>query len=233
MVILIMLLPVLAACGSSGSDPEPTVENVSADTILSSASTRIAETQSMQFRLAVEGDTFIDTTRTIRLVAARGQLARPDSVAVDFQVSLFGAGSVSIRMVSIGPRAWTTDLLTGNWGVAPAEFGYDPTVLYDNQNGLGPIMGRIEKPQLRETEEVRGRTAHHIAGTASAETIALVTSETMTGSMIGIELWIDAETSDLLRVRLEEPEDSGKANRAVWTLDLTDHGKQVAIEPPI
>jgi hypothetical protein len=152
---------------------------------------------------------------------------------VEFQVSLFGAGSVSIRMISIGPKAWTTDLLTGNWGVAPAEFGYDPTVLYDNQNGLGPVMGRIEQPTLLGTEDVRGRTAHHIAGTVSEETIALVTSETMTGSGIAIELWIDAETSDLLRLRLTEPEDNGKANNAVWTMDLTDHGKQVSIEPPI
>ena len=230
---ILVLLPVLVACGSTDDDTEPSAENVSADTILSRASTRIAETQSMRFGLDVEGDTFIDTTQTIRLLAARGQLARPDSVAVDFQVSLFGAGSVSIRMISIGPNAWTTDLLTGDWGVAPVEFGYDPTVLYDNQNGLGPVMGRIEDPVLLDNVDVRGRAAYHIAGTASAETIALVTSETMTGSAIAIELWIDAETSDLLRVRLSEPEDSGKANTAVWTMDLTDHGKQVAIEPPI
>lgn len=230
---MLVLLPILAACGSSGGDTEPTAEGATVDAILSSASMRIAETQSMRFGLAVEGDTFIDTTQTIRLGAARGQLARPDSVAVDFQVTLFGAGSVSIRMVSIGTNAWTTDLLTGNWGVAPAEFGYNPTVLYDNQNGLGPVMGRIENPQLLGSEDVRGRNAHHVAGTASAETIALVTSETMIGSAIAIELWIDAESSDLLRVRLAEPEDSGKENPAMWTLDLTDHGKQVAIEPPI
>jgi hypothetical protein len=233
MIAILVTLPMLAACGSAGGDTEPSEENGSADAILASASTRIAETQSMRFVLDVEGDTFIDTTQTIRLVAARGQLARPDSVEVEFQVSLFSAGSVSIRMISIGPKAWTTDLLTGNWGVAPAEFGYDPTVLYDNQNGLGPVMGRIEQPTLLGTEDVRGRTAHHIAGTVSEETIALVTSETMTGSGIAIELWIDAETSDLLRLRLAEPEDNGKANNAVWTMDLTDHGKQVSIEPPI
>lgn len=233
LLAVLVLMPFLAACGSTGSDPDPTPDSVSVETILASASTRIAETQSMRFGLAVEGDTFIDTTNTILLLAARGQLARPDSVAVDFQVSLFGAGSVSIRMVSIGPVAWTTDLLTGNWGVAPAEFGYNPTVLYDNQNGLGPVMGRIENPELLGTEDVRGRIAQHIRGVATKETIALVTSETMTGSAIAIELWIDAETSDLLRVRLAEPADSGKADPAVWTMDLTDHGKQVSIEPPI
>lgn len=233
MLAVLALLPLLAACGSAGSDAEPTAESATVDDILASASTRIADTQAMRFGLAVEGDTFIDTTQTIRLLAARGQLARPDSVQVDFQASLFGAGSVSIRMISIGQNAWTTDLLTGNWGVAPVEFGYNPTVLYDNQNGLGPVMGRIENPQALGTEDVRGRTAHRIGGTASAETIALVTSGTMTGSAIAMELWIDAETSDLLRVRLAEPEDSGKAEPAVWTMDLTDHGQQVAIEPPI
>ncbi|MBA2248022.1 MAG: hypothetical protein H0W23_07830, partial [Chloroflexia bacterium] len=112
MLAVLTLLPLLAACGSAGSDAEPTAESATVDAILASASTRIAETQAMRFGLAVEGDTFIDTTQTIRLLAARGQLARPDSVQVDFQASLFGAGSVSIRMISIGQNAWTTDLLT-------------------------------------------------------------------------------------------------------------------------
>lgn len=233
LLCMLLLLPILTACGSSDDEPTPEANDGSVETILPAASTRIAETQSMRFGLEIEGDTFIDRSKTIRLIAARGQLARPDSVAVDFQVSLFGAGTVSIRMVSIGPMAWTTDLLTGDWGIAPAEFGYNPTVLYDNQRGLGPIMGRIEQPELIGQEDVRGRTAHHISGTASQETIALVTSETMTGSRVKIELWIDKETSDLLRVRLTEPEDSGKENPAVWVLNLTDHGKRVSIEPPI
>lgn len=233
LVCFLVLMPILASCGSSDEEPTPEANDGSVETILPAASTRIAETQSMRFGLEIDGETFIDHSNTIQLVSARGQLARPDSVAVDFQVSLFGAGSVSIRMISIGPLAWTTDLLTGDWGVAPVEFGYNPTVLYDNQNGLGPVMGRINQPVLTGQEDVRGRRAHHISGFATQETIALVTSETMIGSSIGIELWIDAETSDLLRVRLSEPEDNGKTEPAVWTMDLTDHGKKVVIEPPI
>lgn len=174
---LLLVLPLLVACGSSDDKGASEPDSGSVDTILPAASERIAETQSMRFGLKIEGDTFIDESKNIKLVSARGQLARPDSVAVDFQVSLFGAGSVSIRMISIGPKAWTTDLLTGEWGVAPTEFGYDPTVLYDNQNGLGPIMGRIQQPELIGTEEVRGRSVHHISGVASQETIALVTSK--------------------------------------------------------
>lgn len=233
LMYLLLLLPSLAACGASDEASTPEANEGSVDTILPAASMRIAATQSMRFGLEIEGDTFIDQSDTIQLVSARGQLARPDSVVVDFQVSLFGAGSVSIRMISIGPVAWTTDLLTGDWSTAPSEFGYNPTVLYDNQNGLGPVMGRIQQPELTDKEDVRGRTAYHISGVASQETIALVTSESMTGSSIKIELWIDAETSDLLRVRLAEPKDNGKADPAVWTMNLTDHGKQVAIEPPI
>lgn len=231
--MFVLLLPILVACGSSDDEPTPEANDGSIDTILPAASTRIAETQSMRFGLEIEGDTFIDTSNTIQLVAARGQLARPDSVAVDFQISLFGAGSVSIKMISIGTKAWTTDLLTGDWTLAPAEFGYNPTVLYDNQNGLGPVMGRIQQAELTGRDVVRGRSAYHISGLASQETISLVTSQTMTGSSIKIELWIDTATSDLLRVRLTEPKDNGKANPAVWTMNLTDHGKQVSIEPPI
>lgn len=217
----------LAVARSASAGDAPPVDDILAD-----ASTRLAAVQSMHFTLSVEGETYIDDAGTILLESAEGDLARPDRVSVEFKVSLFGIGSVSIRMITIGEESWTTDLITGRWGEAPPEFGYNPSVLYDNQDGLGPVMGKLETAGIEGTDDVDDREAWHIAGSAANEVITPLTAGTMTGDPVGIELWIDTETYDLLRVKVIEPESDEKDNPATWELTLTDFDKQVTIEAP-
>jgi hypothetical protein len=54
----------------------------------------------------------------------------------------------------------------------------------------------------------------------------------MTGEAIGIELWIDTETHDLLQVRVIEPASADKENPATWVLRLSGFDEEVTIEPP-
>jgi len=200
--------------------------------VLSAASLRLAEIESLHFTLAIEGETYIDESRAIQLESAEGDLMRPDKVNVEFQVRLLGATTVSIRMITIGTDSWTTDLITGNWGEAPPEFGYNPSVLYDNQNGLGPVMGKLDGAVIAGTEEIDDREAHHVTGTATSDIIAPLTAGTMTGDEVAIELWIDVETSDLLRVKVVEPESEAKEHPATWEMNLSAFNETVDIEPP-
>lgn len=233
LLMVLALTVTTVGCGSSAQDQDPDTSLPAVNDVLAAASTRMADTEAMRFSLDVEGDTFIDSAGTIQLVAARGELVRPDKVAVEFRISLFGAGTVTIRMVTIGTSSWTTDLLTGAWSTAPPEFGYNPSILYDNQQGLGPVMGRLQNPVLDGREAIDGRDAYRVTGTASGETMGPLTSQTMTGEPVGLTLWIDAETLNLLRVIVSEPESSGKDDPATWTMDLSDHDQPVPIEPPI
>lgn len=202
------------------------------DDILAAASQRLADVESLHFTLEVEGETFIDEDGAIQLVSAEGDLARPDKVGVEFQVRLLGATTVSIRMITIGDESWTTDLVTGDWGEAPPEFGYNPTVLYDNQEGLGPVMGKLEDAEITGLDEIDDRAVYRITGTATSEVIAPLTAGTMTGEEVGVELWIDVETSDLRRVIVVEPENEAKDEPATWVLNLSEFNETVTIEPP-
>ncbi len=203
------------------------------DGVLQAASQRLAAVQSLHFTLDIEGETYIDDGGTIRLLSAEGDLARPDKVFVEFRINVLNTADVSIRMVTIGERSWTTDLITGTWGDAPPEFGYNPSILYDNQDGLGPVMGKLENPELTGTEDIDGREAHVIIGTVPSPVIDPLTAGTMTGEQVAITLWIDTETSDLLQVKVVEPEDSGKDNPATWTMQLSKFDEEVTIDPPI
>ncbi len=201
-------------------------------TILEAASLTLSDVQSLHFTLDVDGETLIDDSGAIRLESAEGDMARPDKVAVEFRVSIFGAGSVSIKMITIGDESWTTDLITGNWGDAPPEFGYNPSVLYDNQDGLGPVMGKLENPTIDGSEKVDGREAHVITGTVAPAVISRLTADTMGGEQVSVKLWIDQETSDILRVVLEEDDSGDKDEPATWTLNLSNFNNEVTIEPP-
>ncbi len=222
----------LAACGDDAPETDSEAD-VNPQEVLASASKRLAETEALHFKLSVEGQTYVDPAGEIQLVSAEGDLARPNKVRVQFQVELFGAGNVSIRMVTIGQESWTTDLLSGNWGPAPVEFGYDPTILFDNQGGLGPVMNRLVDPTLSGREEISGRSSYRIDATADQASIGPLTGETMHGSPVGVTVWIDEATSDLLQVKLVEPANSGKEQPATWVLTMSDHGERVEIAPPI
>lgn len=200
--------------------------------VLSGASQRLADIESLHFTLGIEGETYIDESGAIQLQGAEGNLARPDKVAVEFQVRLLGATTVSIRMITIGTDSWTTDLITGNWGDAPPEFGYNSSILYDNQDGLGPVMGKLQNAELTGTEDVDDRNVYRVTGTATSEIIAPLTAGTMTGDEVEVELWIDVETSDLLRVKLVEPKSEAKENPATWEMNLSAFNEVVTIEPP-
>lgn len=220
----ILLLSIAPAATSAQDD---------VNSILTASSAKIAETQSLAFKLDVSGTTHIDPAGSIQLISAEGKLARPNLVDVEFKIKLFGLQTVSIKMITVGDKSWTTDLISGNWGPAPEEFGYDPSTLFDAQEGLGPLMGKIENAELVGEESVDDNDAWHITGTVQQSVIGEITANNMHGDVIALDLWIDKDSSDLLRAQLAEPTDGDIEDPATWTMDLRDQNEPVTIEPPI
>ena len=229
-----MTVLLLVSCGGDDDDNEASTDASAPDAaaLLERASDQLADTESVRFNLEIEGDTYIDVDQTIRLLSARGNLLRPDKVDVEFQVELLGSQNVSIRMITVGEGSWTTNLLSGAWEPSPEEFGYNPAVLFDNQNGLGPVAGRLQDPEILGSETIGGRETWKVQGTVDNETVSPLTSNTIDGGIITITLWIDQETDNILRIEVAEPESADKENPATWTMTLTGHGEDFTIEAP-
>lgn len=223
----------LAACGGSDGSPEKTPSATpTVSEILATSSQRMASTQSLRFRLGVDGVTYVDNAKTIQLLEANGELQRPDRVHARFKIKIKPGVTLSTEIISISGQTWATNLITGNWGAAPEEFSYDPSVLFDNQGGVGPVMNKVTDPQIVGMEEIDGKASYHVTGTVTEEVVGPVTSSTMHGSPVAVDVWIDARTFDLLRAKLAEPASADNAHPATWTLDLYDQNKKITVEPP-
>lgn len=223
--LVLVAITALSPAAIYASDPK--VED-----ILSGAAERLEESESMSFTMELEGTTYVDEAKTIRLLGAEGVMQRPDKVDVTFTALVLNRQQISIRMITIGEEAWITDIVTGKWVSSPPEFGYNPAVLYDEKDGLGPVMSRMNDPKLEGTDEVDGRDAWHITATVDGDVTSAMTSGTMRGAKQSLELWIDKDTSDILRIRIGEPIDEDLEDPATWTLTLFDHNKDVKIERP-
>lgn len=238
---ILALLTHFAAVPAFGAPSTPpatpaTPENpalLPATEILVRASKRLADTPTVRFELKVEGDTFIDEGKTLRLIEASGELARPDRVRTTFKVVALERATITVQLIIVGDQWWTTDLITGEWTTAPVEFEYDPSVLFDNQDGIGPIMNRVKDAERLKDETIRDREAFHIHAVVDQAIIGPLTSNILDGTPITVDLWIDQQTYDLLRARLAEPSVATNEEKpATWTLDLFDHSAQFVIEPP-
>lgn len=237
-VALLTQFNAVPALGMQGTPPATPATPVNpavltATDILVRASERLAETQTVRFQLTVEGDTFIDEGKTLRLIEASGELARPDRVRTTFKVVALERATITVQLINVGNQWWTTDLITGEWTTAPVEFEYDPSVLFDNQDGIGPIMNRVKNAERLKDEKIHNREAFHIRAIVDQSVVGPLTSNILDGSPITVDLWIDQQSFDLLRARLAEPQvTTDQEKPATWTLDLFDHGAKVVIEPP-
>jgi len=226
---------VLVACGGVDEPAATAVPSATptAKQMLDRASQRLAATEALRFNLTVDGETYVDTPRTIRLLGAEGDIQRPDRVQTTFTAQVLRTATVTIQLIAVGDQTWTTNILTGAWGPAPPEFEYRPFMLFDNDTGIGPAMRSVTDVQMLDAEDISGRPTLRVRALVDGALIAPLTAYTMTGSPVTVDLWIDRKTDDLLRARLAEPRRDNDAPGATWTLDLSKHGEPVTIEPPV
>ncbi len=222
----------LFGCAPADEEPATPLPTPQPAELLEMARQRLAETPTFHFLLEVEGETFIDPGSNMRLLSAEGDLQRPDRARATFQVDV-ARRVISLHLVSVGDKAWMSNVLTGDWGDAPPEFAYRPDILFSARNGIGHVMERINGPERLEDEDISGRPAYRVRATVDQWIVRPLTYNTIKGSPVTVDLWIDRETQDLLRVRMSEPPGSRRPHPAVWTLDFSHHGEAVSIEPPV
>lgn len=233
LLLLAIALAVATACNPLSDDDaaEPEDEPLTAERVLSEASDRWDETNSLHFELEATGDSYLDNDRTIMLLSAAGDLVRPSSVSATARLSIIIA-TVNANIIVIEDDAWWTNLITGNWEPTPEDFDYNPARLFNPDDGLGPIMQDIADPELHAVETIEGRSAHRVTGTVTGAQIRDITAGSIRGENIDVTIWIAENNFEVVRLYLSSP-DGGNGEPTTWQLTFDDHNQDVTIDAPI
>lgn len=189
-----------------------------------------AETDTVHFELDIDGKTYLDADENIELKSADGDLKRPDRARAEAKVGVSFA-SFDVDLVVIGDDAYMTNFLNGNWERAPANFDFNPALIFDDEAGIGGVLAEMDDPRIGGETTIDGRTAEQLSGTVSQSDVARLVAGALEGDEITVQLWMDSETNELLRISLTEPDDVD-GDPTTWTITFSDHGKAVTIEAP-
>lgn len=226
--VLLLLVAALVACGGGGASPTAATDTRA---VLDGAAKRLAAVKSVHFNVAIDGDAFIDTGRTIALRSASGDIATPDQMQSKIKISL-GTANIDVSLVTIGAEKYQTNPVTGQWGPAQDGFDYSPTVLFDKDRGLAPLLGQLREVEALPAEQVAGQDAAHLRGKVDRAAIEPITSGAIDGDTVTVDLWIAKASSDLLKLVITEPQTPNKAKPAVWTLTFEKYDQPVTITKP-
>jgi hypothetical protein len=201
--------------------------------VLEAASAQWGETESAHFNLTIDGETFLDSGGNLQLNSAEGDIKRPGSVSATASVTVNPLGNREVKLIAVDGQIYMTNILSSEdeWDEAPEDLSYDPSILFSDTEGIGPILTSLQSPTLEDDEQVEGRNAHVVSGSVTEDQVSGVTAGAVSGEAIAVTVWVDAETSDILKVSLTEPE-GVREDPATWNLVFTEFNQDVTIEPP-
>lgn len=223
-LILTLFVALLAACGGQSS----TVPNDKA--LLDRTAQHLREVKSAHFALTITGEAYLDSSRTLQLRAANGDIVPPDQMQAKIKIGL-GAANIDVSLVTLGNEKYQTNPVTGQWGPIQPGFDYSPTVLFDKDHGLSAVLGQLQEVQRVGEEQVEGQATYHLKGKVAKAAIDPITGGVVEGDPVGVDLWLAKDSANLVRLVLTEGK-TAKAQPAVWTLLLTNYDQPVTITKP-
>ena len=235
MITVLVASFILLLALSSCSEPDPTPPP--AEEIIAAASDKMAGLEGFHFSMDMSGlPVFLDGDQTLALGKAEGFYSKPDQAMG--AVSIQAPGLVTnVDVISIGQQQWLTNILTGDWMEMPPEWGFNPAVLFDANDGfLAILTADLRDPVVIGQEKLAGgpdSELYIIEGTLPGARLGELTLGLLGPDDLDVRLWIDPEGYGLHRIIVTNPAGSSEENGSVWQLDLDQLGKSVTIEPPI
>lgn len=221
----------IAACGGSGAS-EPSEPTIPAEptTIVDASAIAMGDTTSVRFELRREGaPVFIDQFEKLTLNTAIGQFTVPGSARAVLEVGVDGGITTELGAVALGDEVWLSNPITGVFETLPTGYDIDPSLFFDPQDGWQPLMENLTDVSLVGTEQRDGNPRYHIAATAPAEQVEVITARLVRDQDVEIDFWIQPVTGEVREARFSAQFDGGEVR---WTLLLSEYGEEFDIQPP-
>jgi len=218
-VPLLMTIIVLAGCGGS----QPTAAD-----LLSDSAEAMSNVETLQFAITREGDPFVlIPEQNISALGAEGAYQAPDSVHATLKVQMGSlVGEADVVWNADGSFYKLPPLINS---YAPLDLGdtFDPVMIFDTEVGIPFILTNgLNNATIVGEEDLDGVATYHISADAAGSTIANLIGGAAVEGSVGIDVWLDKETKQLVNITITE----GDGSR--WIVDLFGYGEPVEIPSP-
>jgi hypothetical protein len=228
---LIPLLSLLLyACSTATPIPLPPNE------IVLNAIMRIQETSGFHFTIERSGaPAYIDADHTIAIRRMEGDYIAPDRVQAT--VRIIAPGLVTeVEVIGIGDTQWQTNILSGKWQELPPEWGFNPSIFFDANVGLMPILEsdlvNLELNDNLELDDYPGVLLYALSGRVAGERVYELTYGLIGPQSLEVTMWIAPETFELYRMVITDHKQE-EEEATLWTLDFWEYDQLFDIQPPM
>ena len=210
----------VAGCGGGAKGPPP-AQVVAAATKATSAQ--------RSFHFVYDEQHGPRSTKGLHLIFAEGDVVVPGKIKADVQGTYLGVPLRS-ALVVVGGRDYLRNPFTQTW--QKVNVATNPIAFFDPAKGVLAVIGAATQLKGAGSEKVDGLVAHHVEGKVPVSAITPMLGNPPSSRLVDVDLWIDKESSRLLRVRISGPVETGDPSNAVRTVDLSRYGEAVSITPP-
>jgi lipoprotein LprG len=213
----------LTGCGGLVGDREKLPE---AKTLLQRSADAMSKVSTLAFELNVEGE-----LSSFQVKEAKGVIRSDGKAQANAQLNQ-GAQLVEYDYVLVDGRSYLKGP-TGPFREVPPEITarfFDPTKLLTGEKSLANGLAQSREATTEAADEVAGVETYRIKATVSAnrvEGLSLLAS----GSLNETTLWIDRDTSHLVRAEL--PFQLGSRDPNLVTVTFSKFNENVEITPPV
>ena len=219
--LLAALVLALAGCGGGAKAPDP------AKIVAAATKATAAE---KTFHFVYDEQHGPASKKGLHLIYADGDVALPGDVKADVTGTLLGLPLRSTLIVVDGiyyirnpfTQAWQTVNVATN-----------PVAFFNPAKGVLAVISGATQVASAGSEKVGGLDAYRVKGKVPVSAISPILGNPPSSKLVDVELWIDKQSSRLLRVRISGPVESGDPSNAVRTVDLSNYGKAVLIMAPV
>jgi hypothetical protein len=197
---------------------------------ITSAIERWSRTSSVHFKLNVDGATFLDVNETIELKSVEGDLKRPNRAQAEADIQI-GFANFDVGLVVIGDDVYTTNFLTGDWESGPADFDFNPALIFDDERGVGAVLEQLEDVEAGAESTIGGTKTIELTGTIGRAEIDQLVAGSLEGDVIHVSLWMEVNSGALLQITLAEPA-GVDGEPTAWVIAFSAHNEQVTINAP-
>ncbi len=225
--IVSIWLALLSACGTPPPPERPPNE------IVQRAAAAMLDQGSMHFKFEISGaPVTINATLGLSLRSAEGDFARPDRMGLHAKI-ISPVAAIEADMIALGDEQYITNFLTQQWEPLPAEFGFNPAVMFHPEFGLEKTLeAGLDNAALAGVEAVGSAQTYHMKGSLPGTRLQFMSGGLISAGRIDVDIWVDTQTFAIYRtVLVDHRADSDEPS--AWTISFSKFDEPVTIEAPI